>query len=276
MSDHMDTNSKRLFLTSLFKSIAAHPTTDPGPLNPLKTFSGDSDSNIRHIFLTLHVLYPNELLPALDLLDRGLIYHLNTRSSEETNNPISEPLERDIDQPSILPPQKQNRIYHVRSAQEPPSWHTRKYAQHQHQSHRTDVDEHSHWTDNETEMRADGTYYETRPYAWNCSCPAFVFSAFKADTSSNERENITTPLPIFHEHSNQKPHQANSGTESTLQEEKRSWTAGGLTTGDNVPVCKHLLACVLVEHCASMFAHFVKQRDVSLEEIVAWGAGWGG
>ena len=122
-------------------------------------------------------------------------------------------------------------------------------------------------------MRTDVTYYETRPYSWNCSCPAFIFSAFTADGASNEREIDSIHLTTDEEHSNREGRNVDGrvGTEG-----KRSWMAGGLTTGTDVPVCKHLLACVLVEHCANMFGHFVKQRDVSIDEMVAWGAGWGG
>jgi hypothetical protein len=52
------------------------------------------------------------------------------------------------------------------------------------------------------------------------------------------------------------------------------WLFGGLTLGTDTPVCKHLLACVLVEHCAG-FAHLVEERNVSIEELAGWAAGWG-
>lgn len=50
---------------------------------------------------------------------------------------------------------------------------------------------------------------------------------------------------------------------------------GGLTLGDGVPLCKHLLACTLAER-AELFAGFVKVEEVSVEEMVGWAAGWGG
>jgi hypothetical protein len=52
------------------------------------------------------------------------------------------------------------------------------------------------------------------------------------------------------------------------------WRFGGLTLGNHMSVCKHLLACVLVEHC-SLFVGFVDEREVSVEELAGWAAGWG-
>jgi hypothetical protein len=52
------------------------------------------------------------------------------------------------------------------------------------------------------------------------------------------------------------------------------WSFGGLTLGSDMPVCKHLLACVLIEHYTS-FASFVNEREVSVEELAGWAAGWG-
>jgi len=40
-------------------------------------------------------------------------------------------------------------------------------------------------------------------------------------------------------------------------------------------MCKHLLACVLVERVAA-FGGFVEERRVSVEEVAGWAAGWGG
>jgi hypothetical protein len=51
------------------------------------------------------------------------------------------------------------------------------------------------------------------------------------------------------------------------------WKFGGLTLGGDIPVCKHLLACVLVEYC-DLFAGFVEEREVSVEELAGWAAGW--
>ena len=95
-------------------------------------------------------------------------------------------------------------------------------------------------------------HYEVRVWAWSCSCPAFVFAAFPATQSeSNEKEGMM----------------ADHG-------KSVSWSFGGLTLGNDMPVCKHLLACVLVEF-GGLFEGFVEERVVSVEEIAGWAAGWG-
>lgn len=42
-----------------------------------------------------------------------------------------------------------------------------------------------------------------------------------------------------------------------------------------MPMCKHLLACVMVERWRE-FRGGVEERRVSVEELAGWGAGWGG
>ena len=60
-----------------------------------------------------------------------------------------------------------------------------------------------------------------------------------------------------------------------------AWTFGGLSLpfmaggGSGVPVCKHLLACVLGERMG-MLGAFVEERVVSRGEGAGLGAGWGG
>lgn len=87
-------------------------------------------------------------------------------------------------------------------------------------------------------------YYEVRLKAWSCSCPAFTFSAFPATTEAPER----------------------SVNEACI--------IGGLTLGSDMPICKHLLACVLVENC-QIFSQFVEEKEITLEEMAGWAAGWG-
>lgn len=40
-------------------------------------------------------------------------------------------------------------------------------------------------------------------------------------------------------------------------------------------MCKHLLACIMVERWKG-FGENVEERGVSVEELAGWGAGWGG
>ncbi|KAL9614436.1 MAG: hypothetical protein Q9204_008833 [Flavoplaca sp. TL-2023a] len=79
----------RSHLTSLFASFPPHPyqpdqnnpppqSQNPNPLVP-------SPPALKPLLLTLHVLFPNELLPALDLLDRRLVTRLILSTSAEHN-----------------------------------------------------------------------------------------------------------------------------------------------------------------------------------------------
>jgi len=49
-----------------------------------------------------------------------------------------------------------------------------------------------------------------------------------------------------------------------------------LALGEGVPMCKHLLACVLVERCSVFGRYGVEEKEVTVEELAGWGAGWGG
>ena len=101
------------------------------------------------------------------------------------------------------------------------------------------------------------SYYEVKLNAWSCSCPAFAFSAFPA-TSSGLVDEVTT----------------SHGEVLAANQDTDDWRFGGLSKGNDMPVCKHLVACVLVEHTA-MFASFVEEMIVSAEEMAGWAAGWG-
>ena len=218
----------------------------------------------KELLLTLHVLFPNELLPALDLLDRGLVTGLRlsppgdsgergtsgrdeaaTTETVQQHDPFPafDGIEGDIGQTrdaATAPTRRaSSRTYYVRSAQ-------------QQQSSRNTTSRFRNAAYEQT------TYYEVRLNAWSCSCPAFTFSAFPA-TLSDDHDRIQN-----HSHSDM----SYGGKESP------SWNFGGLSQGTDMPVCKHLLACTFVEH-SSMFADMVEERTVSMEEMAGWAAGWG-
>jgi hypothetical protein len=57
-------------------------------------------------------------------------------------------------------------------------------------------------------------------------------------------------------------------------EREKKWRFGGVSLGYGIPpVCKHLLACALVEY-TRLFGGFVSEVDVQFEEAAAWAAGW--
>ncbi|KAK5133373.1 hypothetical protein LTR08_007807 [Meristemomyces frigidus] len=218
--------------------------------NPLSQTPGYKEA-----LLTLHVLFPNELLPALDLLDRGLITRLRLTQTAPRPSSRGGPQAQSgqqhgraspsqlsnatdhADQDAVQPPGSPTKpcTYYVRSAQQQTPRGNSRY--------RNAAYEHT-------------TYYEVRINAWSCSCPAFAFSAFPATLSGDHDTSPATPDT-----------QLGSYT-------SRGWRFGGLSRGTDMPVCKHLLACVLVEH-SSTFAHFVEERVVTAEEMAGWAAGWG-
>lgn len=261
--------SNRTFVTSLISSLPSESASQ----NPLKDLSPPH----RNVLLTLHVLFPNELLPALDLLDRGLVTRLRITElsdsfaadrTDEVHPPSSSPPRDEAGNDASSPPPPKpdtagqrtdlrRTVYQVRSAQ----------------SSTTTSDRSRYRSVNYDATR----YYEVRPQAWSCSCPAFVFSAFPASlhsppsSPSKRQEDGDAHLA--------EPGQLGYAGEDDAGDRKdvevMGWRFGGLSLGTQMPVCKHLLACVLVERCA-MFGGFVEETEVGLEEWAGWAAGWGG
>lgn len=199
-------SNTRQFVSSLISAIPAEAAV-PSP-NPMK----DVPPATKSIFLTLYALFEKEWLPALDLLDRGLVTRLKLKAASHEEHSLPK---RSFEE--------ETGFFLVRSAQQ--------------NSTRNASFEHIN-------------YYEVRLKAWSCSCPAFTFAAFPASISAPD----TGDLPI------------SDGSANVI--------FGGVTLGTDMPVCKHLLACVLVEHC-QMFAQFVDEREATLEELAGWVAGWG-
>ena len=222
----------RRIITSIIDALQKPETSTANPL--------DASGPSKNVLLTLHVLFQNELLPALDLLDRGLVTRLSLSNARATNDDATagtamEGPAGDMSDATrnggLSDPWDANHAYYVRSSQQQSTRSTSRY--------RSAAYEHT-------------SYYEVRLDAWTCSCPAFAFSAFPATVSD-----VSPP-----------DHSAHDDADAA------TWTFGGLTRGTDMPVCKHLLACVLVEH-TSMFADMVEKRIISADELAGWAAGWG-
>ncbi|EME47933.1 hypothetical protein DOTSEDRAFT_123382 [Dothistroma septosporum NZE10] len=179
--------ASRQIVSALIVAMPGPAESEEPSANPLR----DVSSETRNVLLTLYALFEKDFLPALDLLDRGLVTRLKAKDRATS-------------------------LLLVRSAQQ----HNNRNPAYEHINH-----------------------YEVRLDAWSCSCPAFTFAAFPAvgkDVAGNGGDCVV----------------------------------GGLTRGSDMPVCKHLLACVLVEHCET-FKHFAVAREASIEEMAGWAAGWG-
>ncbi|EPE36300.1 hypothetical protein GLAREA_05638 [Glarea lozoyensis ATCC 20868] len=97
--------------------------------------------------------------------------------------------------------------------------------------------------------------YHVRLEAWNCTCAAFTFSAFPSYGA--------TIKPWEHP-----PHNSNGAEEKM---ERDGWEFGGLSQDEGVVVCKHLLACLLVERWGDVLGGMVKERRVGREEMAGLG-----
>ncbi len=210
--------STRAIISSLFTQL---PDEDSEESSSSATFKNASARN-KQLLLTIHCLFPNEFLPALDLLDRQLVSRFKI-DHEFYAHPNSQ-VKQDGD--------GVNSVYYVRSAQ---PIRTSRY-------HNT--------------LPVAGLSYEVRLQAWNCSCPAFTFSAFSLDSAESTG--------------------AIDDDGEDVREQEEQWSFGGLAKGDDVvPICKHLLACVMIERCG-LLSSCVDQKDVGRDEAAGWGAGWGG
>jgi hypothetical protein len=202
--------STRELLSGLISQLAAvEPTVQPSLEGTAGAPGGGAlltnlPPHERQLLLTLHCLLPSTLLPALDLLDRGLV----TRYTLASESPKPD---QDT-KPNATGTAKQ-RVYYVRSSPKTSGG----------------------ITSSKFSTSATSRCYEVRTRAWNCTCASFAFAACNAPQNSSS-------------------HSKDSSAEMSL------W--GALSLGDAAPpVCKHLVACVLVEQCR-LFERFVVEETV--------------
>ena len=288
-------------VTNLFKALAhleepkSQPSKRPSILpqrqpNILTQLIKPSSSIARNGFLTLHVLFPHDLLPALDLLDRGLVTCLVcTTFSNTTETPAK---------PGLQQHHHVQEVYYIQSA----SAVTDSVAGRQQSSTASPygyivnpppapVTASTGRYRNALRTKATDTYYEVRLDSWNCSCAAFAFNALtllslpEEDTTStiagaearpaspSATANQLIPLP-----------------EQPTSNDKPPFKFGGMLTRPSAPapVCKHILAACLASSlpewawCAAETSTGEKWRreaDVGAsagrEVVAGWGAGWG-
>jgi len=182
------------------------------------------------------------LLQSLDLLDRELITHITQASTwPQESEAVVLPPQAHVH----LPPSSEkrsseegwkNEVYLVRSSQQT-----------------------SRFKDS---LAAKGQIYTVLLKAWNCSCAAFAFSSFPASASPFQAQ-----------------YQTNLGTGfEGVGDGGKGWEFGDLSfdgkgeEGGNVPICKHLLACMLVDRWGLVWGGYIKERVVGREEMAGLGA----
>ncbi|GES66688.1 Zinc finger, SWIM-type [Aspergillus terreus] len=146
--------SSTQFIESLLSQLSTHtkplatPTQDQSPR--LSTLAA-SHPTLKPLLLTLHCIFPNELLLALDILDRRLVRRLIRDDNAPTNHRESqaEDLFYVISASAPIP----------RSAEPDP-----------------------------LSLSLSQKGYEVRLRAWNCSCPSFAMAAFRAPAGSGDED----------------------------------------------------------------------------------------
>lgn len=274
----MSLPTTRNFITQLLDSLPSISNHTGENVNPLSAVPESAKNQL----LSLQVLFPNEFLPALDLLDRRLVTRISVDNREGEDAALK--AERDaggMEQGrSAVDAAGQSEIVMEDAPESGMEEHIPSVpAQHaQHDSNAANVPPHT-----AQPATKDAIYYvrsaqarssrystsfdttasyEVRLRAWNCSCPAFAFAAFPA-------VHPEPAVPVYEP-------QEHAADDESAEGTSKAWVFGGASLGDAIPpVCKHLLACVLVEKCSGLFGGYVEERVVSVEEAAGWAAGWG-
>lgn len=238
----------------------------------LRQLSTPETAKARSLFLTLHVLFPHHLLPALDLLDRGLLTRL-IYGTQEAAGDVSQGVHGagELNEASD--------VFYIQSSSAALSGTGRKKGPRGRNTHATDP---------------SAIYYEVRLDSWNCTCPAFAVDAasglMRTDLGQRAMEGE-------HDHD----HGYIAGNEENRAGERHqgshsveTWRFGGALTrlasghmkndgedvtgleiGPGVPVCKHILAATLARAAPTLFGASVVERQATKEELAGWGGGWG-
>lgn len=244
----------RHLLTALINTLTTPPQSpavnEPysAPTNPLKSLP----LSHRALLTTLHVLFPTGmLLQSLDLLDRGLVTRITMSSSSPPDHPANQPSEPEVSPPQAnlhLPPALRDIAMECDGERE--GKEGRRNMIYKVTSSQPQKSRFSHSGAN------SGQVYTVRLGAWNCSCAAFAFSAFPAST-------VSKPWDI-------------PADDMVVVGGEEEWEFGGMSfdgkEGEGVPVCKHLLACLLGDRWGDAVGDLVKEEEVGREEIGGLGA----
>ncbi|KAK0673430.1 hypothetical protein QBC41DRAFT_125157 [Cercophora samala] len=287
----------RHFLTTLLNRLSTIPLEPPQPPSAAINQTQPPNNALsriplahRHLVITLHVLFPNLLLPALDLLDRGLVQKLTLSLSNPnpatTQPPPPPPINKiKLEDPPQLPqptgnneennvrnkPSEENKgsIYVVYSTTTATPSRKRKTTT---TTTTTTTTLPKPDPDNESplsvEREKNTQKYLVHLQAWNCTCAAFAFSTVQSllDSSPSPPPPLPNDLLL--------PEQQQPGaSEAQPGQEQQDWEFGGLSTdgkgpnGGQVPMCKHLLACLLAERWDNALGGYVTSKGVGKGEM---------
>ena len=294
----------RTLLTTLVNALPPPQPTNATTSNPLATLPQTS----KNLLLTLHVLFPHELLPALDLLDRHLVTRLQIHTRASRNDVSAAPGTKATAGNSTAPaPRATSPSEQHSNADAAPSIartasHDANASLNSHVSGLTRTAgapaqdaEIAGDTDaggvagegaalRRPELACGSAPIDAGPYVYYVRSAQRRTSRYGTSidaTSSYEVRlrawNCSCPAFTFAAFP---ASVVGTEGEAVLDEEQErdtgaGWKFGGVGLGGGTPpVCKHLLACVLGEWC-ELFKGFIEERDVSVEEAAGWAAGWG-
>ncbi|KAE8134066.1 hypothetical protein BDV38DRAFT_171021 [Aspergillus pseudotamarii] len=237
-------------LISQLSERTANPEDEVNPerQRPFSAFSAGHAANVKQLMLTLHCFFPNELLLALDILDRGLVRRFMNEDccirSPDTSEPIS-PSESTLN--GRRPPLEDLFfVISMSTATSPSPGESLPVS---------------------LRPNADQKGYEVRLQAWNCTCPTFTFAAFR-DLGPKLAGDDPPSGDISQSHHVPGMHYYPFGGSLTRRSVRWSY-----------PVCKHLLACVLAVRCPALSGPSADDHDrivIGAQELGGWCAGWGG
>ncbi|KAK9800985.1 putative Coproporphyrinogen III oxidase [Seiridium cardinale] len=234
---HQPIPSKDQYQSQPTNSIArTRNTQNHTPSNPLSLVPPSS----RTLLTTLHVIYPSLLLPALDLLDRGLVTRVSVVDSS-TSLPA---------QSSPSSSQSPDEAEQARCDAQISTFHLVRSAQQSSRRGRRPG----------TDVSGGGKTYVVWTQAWSCDCAAFAFGAFPVDTSPSAYQISSTDERLGASSLGTGPWEFGG-----LSFDGREKEDGGVGSG-TPPCCKHILACVLAERWGAVLGSYVQERKVGREE----------
>ncbi|PGG96287.1 hypothetical protein GX51_07890 [Blastomyces parvus] len=246
--------------------------------NPLAQLPGPVLSKVKPLLLTLHCLFPNELLLALDILDRKGIKRYEYHVDEDDVY--------DRDQRSGEAEQQQYRrgenidrgIYLVHSSSAAAAAAAASFSSSSSGMNTTRPNANN--TAN-THPPKTKTHHLVCLNAWHCSCPAFTLAAFRDPDPDSPDPTTTTrttagPETSSHnegeEEDEDERNNNNNPSSTSISTPAPAFPFGGTLTRDwddsmertthqchSTPVCKHLLACLLGSQCSALFGHGVER-----------------
>ncbi|KAL4767347.1 hypothetical protein BDW60DRAFT_200289 [Aspergillus nidulans var. acristatus] len=259
------------------KSTSAFPTSQAANLKPL--------------MLTLHCIFPNEFLLALDILDRGLVRRVRSHACSQQNTSTGIEDGKDEDEHAT-----ENQIQlkdsgqttkedfffvtsasTISSTSKPPFTASQRPGDHQQAQRQRQA-----WQEKG---------YEVRLQAWNCTCPFFTISAFRdmapepSSPSSSSDQTVSADGDgngkATHNRIGYENFSAGAGADTVdTNAYADAYSFGGtlaLHQESAPPVCKHILACLLAVLCPGLGVNGRDEegRFVTLdrEEIAALCAG---